>query len=95
MPFGLRAPVGGVVVALVLVAALGAAFSALSYAAALVLKTEDALASVLNSIAVPVLLLSGILLPMTLAPTWLRTVVRRQPAQARRRRRPRRCSRAT
>ena len=74
VPFGLRAPVGGVVVALVLVAALGAAFSALSYAAALVLKTEDALASVLNSLAVPVLLLSGILLPMTLAPAWLRTV---------------------
>jgi ABC-2 type transport system permease protein len=74
VPFGLRAPVGGVVVALVLVAALGAAFSALSYAAALTLKTEDALASVLNSLAVPVLLLSGILLPMTLAPAWLRTV---------------------
>jgi ABC-2 type transport system permease protein len=74
IPFGLRAPVGGVVVALALVAALGAAFSALSYAAALVLKTEDALASVLNSLAVPVLLLSGILLPMTLAPAWLRTV---------------------
>jgi ABC-2 type transport system permease protein len=74
VPFGLRAPVGGVLVALVLVAALGAAFSALSYAAALVLKTEDALASVLNSLAVPVLLLSGILLPMTLAPQWLRAV---------------------
>ena len=74
VPFGLRAPVGGVLVALVLVAALGAAFSALSYAAALVLKTEDALASVLNSLAVPVLLLSGILLPMTLAPERLRTL---------------------
>jgi ABC-2 type transport system permease protein len=74
IPFGLRAPVGGVVVALLLVAALGAAFSALSYAAALVLKTEDALASVLNSLSIPVLLLSGILLPMTLAPAWLQTV---------------------
>lgn len=74
VPFGLRAPVGGVAIALLLVAALGAAFSALSYAAALALKTEDALASVLNMLAVPVLLLSGILLPMTLAPTWLRTL---------------------
>jgi ABC-2 type transport system permease protein len=74
VPFGLRAPVGGVLVALVLVAALGAAFSSLSYAAALVLKTEDALASVLNSLSVPVLLLSGILLPMTLAPGWLQAV---------------------
>jgi ABC-2 type transport system permease protein len=74
VPFGLRAPVGGVLVALVLVAALGAAFSSLSYAAALLLKTEDALASVLNSLSIPVLLLSGILLPMTLAPGWLQAV---------------------
>jgi ABC-2 type transport system permease protein len=74
VPFGLRAPVWGVAIALGLVAGLGAAFSALSYAAALVLKTEDALASVLNMLAVPVLLLSGILLPMTLAPAWLRSV---------------------
>jgi ABC-2 type transport system permease protein len=74
VPFGLRAPLGGVAIALLLVAGLGAAFSSLSYAAALALKTEDALASLLNSVAVPVLLLSGILLPMTLAPTWLRAV---------------------
>lgn len=74
VPFGLRAPLGGVAIALLLVAALGAAFSSLSYAAAMVLRTEDALASVLNSVAVPVLLLSGILLPMTLAPQWLQTV---------------------
>jgi ABC-2 type transport system permease protein len=74
VPFGLRAPVGGVVVALVLVALLGAAFSALSYALALVVKTEDALASVLNSLAVPVLLLSGILLPLTYAPGWLQGI---------------------
>jgi ABC-2 type transport system permease protein len=45
-----------------------------SYAAGLVLKTEDSMASVLNSIAVPLLLLSGILLPMSLAPSWLRVI---------------------
>jgi ABC-2 type transport system permease protein len=39
-----------------------------------VLKTEDSMAAVVNSLAVPLLLLSGILLPMTLAPAWLRTV---------------------
>ena len=32
------------------------------------------MAPVLNSIVLPVLLLSGILLPMSLAPDWLRTV---------------------
>ncbi len=74
VPFGLRAPVGGVVLALLVVGLLAAAFSSLSYAAALRLKSEDALAPLLNGIAVPVLLLSGILLPMTLAPQWLRTL---------------------
>jgi ABC-2 type transport system permease protein len=74
VPFGLRAPLGGVVLALLVVAALAAAFSSLSYAAALHLKSEDALAPLLNGIAIPVLLLSGILLPMSIAPAWLRTL---------------------
>jgi len=71
LPLGLRAPVGGVLIGLVVVALLGAAFSAVSYAVALTLKSEDALAPLLNAVAMPVLLLSGILLPMTLAPGWL------------------------
>ncbi len=74
VPFGLRAPVGGVILAIVVVAGLGAAFASLSYAAALRLKSEDALAPLFNGLAVPLLLLSGILLPMSLAPTWLRYV---------------------
>lgn len=71
VPLGLRAPVGGVVVAILVVALLGAAFSSISYALGLTLKSEDALAPLLNGVAIPVLLLSGILLPMTLAPGWL------------------------
>ena len=74
VPFGLRAPVGGVLLALLVVAFLAAGFSSLSYAAALRLKSEDALAPLLNGIAIPVLLLSGILLPMSIAPAWLRTL---------------------
>lgn len=72
--FGLRVPADAVALALVLVACLGAAFSALSYAAGLMLKSEDALAPLINMFALPVLLLSGILLPMTLAPLWLQRV---------------------
>jgi len=70
--FGLRAPLAGVLIGLVVVGLLGAAFASLSYAAALTLKSEDALAPLLNGLAVPLLLLSGILLPMSLAPAWLR-----------------------
>jgi len=72
--FGLDAPVDGLIVGLVVVALLGAAFSSASYAAALILKSEDALAPLANGLAVPLLLLSGILLPMSLAPGWLETI---------------------
>lgn len=73
MLFGLSAPLGGLLLGLAVVALLGVAFSATSYAAALTLKSEDALAPLLNGLAIPLLLLSGILLPMSLAPGWLDT----------------------
>jgi ABC-2 type transport system permease protein len=69
--FGLRVPLVGSLIVLGIVAALGVALSSLSYAAGMKLKSEDALAPLLNMVSVPVLLLSGILLPMTLAPDWL------------------------
>ncbi len=79
--FGLRAPLGGVVLAVVLVAAVGAAFAVASYALALLTRAEDGMASITNSLAVPMLLLSGILLPMTLAPGWLRVVANVNPVK--------------
>jgi ABC-2 type transport system permease protein len=69
--FGLRVPLIGALLTVGLVLLLGIALASLSYAAGLWLKSEDALAPLLNMISVPVLLLSGILLPMTLAPRWL------------------------
>ena len=72
--FGLRASIGGMLFGLLLTLLLGASCAAGSYAIALVTKSEDVLAPLLNSIALPVLLLSGILLPMTLAPKWLQVV---------------------
>jgi ABC-2 type transport system permease protein len=77
--FGLRAPIGGLVVVLAIVCLLGVALSSFSYAVALKLKSEDALAQLLNSVAVPLLLLSGILLPMSLAPRWLYLLSRINP----------------
>jgi len=60
-----------VLLTLLVVALLGAALSAVSYALALTLKSEDAFAPLLNAVVFPILLLSGILLPMSLAPGWL------------------------
>lgn len=77
--FGLRVPLAGAAITVGIVGLLGIALSSLSYAAGLWLKSEDALAPLLNMVSVPVLLLSGILLPMTLAPTWLRRLAQANP----------------
>jgi ABC-2 type transport system permease protein len=79
VPFGLRTPLGGALLGVALIAVLGLAMSATSYGLALRLKSEDAFAPVQNSIIVPLLLLSGILLPMSLAPDWLFTLSRFNP----------------
>jgi len=68
---GLRVGLGAVLIGLVLIGMLGAAFSFISNAIGIATKSEDALAPMVNSLALPILLLSGILLPMTLAPRWL------------------------
>ena len=71
---GLRVPAAALLIALVLVALLGAAFSFISNAIGIATKSEDALAPLVNTLALPILLLSGILLPMNLAPQWLQIV---------------------
>jgi ABC-2 type transport system permease protein len=71
---GLRVPAGALVIGLVLVALLGAAFSFISNAIGIATKSEDALAPMVNTLALPILLLSGILLPMSIAPRWLQIV---------------------
>lgn len=53
--------------------------SSLSYATALRIKSEDAFAPQVNSVVVPLILLSGIMLPMTLGPGWLQGVARISP----------------
>lgn len=68
---GMRAPFSGVVLGVVLTLVVGAACAAASNALALTTKSEDVMAPVINVVMMPVLLLSGILLPMTLGPGWL------------------------
>jgi ABC-2 type transport system permease protein len=71
---GLRVSPLSIVVALILIGVLAGAFSCISNAIGLATKSEDALAPLVNAVALPILLLSGILLPMTLAPRWLQIV---------------------
>lgn len=74
VPLGLELVPGGAALTLVIVALVGLSFALLSYTLALVFKSEDALAPVVQGLALPLLLLSGIFLPMTLAPDWLQTL---------------------
>jgi ABC-2 type transport system permease protein len=74
IPLGLELVPGGAALTLVIVTLVGLSFALLSYTLALVFKSEDALAPVVQFLALPLLLLSGIFLPMTLAPDWLQTL---------------------
>jgi ABC-2 type transport system permease protein len=74
IPFGLHIDPIGILVTFGMLALIALVMAPLSYAAALVLKSEDAFAPLVQGVTMPLLLLSGILLPMSLAPDWLRTV---------------------
>lgn len=76
---GLAPDWGGLGLALLLIGLIGLTLSACSYALALTLKDESALAAMVNLFALPLLLLSGIMLPLTLAPDLLRNIAKGNP----------------
>lgn len=65
---------GGILLGIVLTILLGGACAAASNAFALTVKSEDVMAPVINLVMMPVLLLSGILLPMSFGAAWLDTL---------------------
>ncbi|MER6612729.1 ABC transporter permease [Streptomyces xantholiticus] len=68
---GLRAPLGGVLIGFAFVALLTVSLASLSYALALKVRTPQECGPAINALAMPSMLLSGLMLPMTLAPGWL------------------------
>jgi ABC-2 type transport system permease protein len=74
IPFGLHVTLAGVLVMLGLVGLIGLGMASLAYAAALALRSEDSYAPLIFTISLPLLLLSGVLLPLSLAPGWLQTI---------------------
>ncbi|MBM0228869.1 MULTISPECIES: ABC transporter permease [Micromonospora] len=72
--FDLRVFIGDLLLAYLMLALIALMTSAVSYGVALKVKSEDALAPLMNTVAQPVLLLSGILLPLTFAPGWLQGI---------------------
>jgi ABC-2 type transport system permease protein len=73
--FDLRVFIGYLLLAYLMLALI----SLMSYGVALLVKSEDALAPLMNTVAQPVLLLSGILLPLTFAPGWLQGIANWNP----------------
>jgi ABC-2 type transport system permease protein len=79
--FDLDAPFSGVLFSLLIVFLLAVSLASCSYALALTLKSEETFPAFLNAVLMPVLLLSGILIPITSghAPAWLYTVSQINP----------------
>jgi ABC-2 type transport system permease protein len=77
--WALTVPLGDLLLAYALLSLVALMLSAASYAIALKVRTEDAMAPLLNMIAQPILLLSGILLPLRDGPDWLRAIAAWNP----------------
>lgn len=76
---GFRPSAGGFALLLVLLLVGGLMMASCSYAVALALKNESSLAAAVNLVALPLLLLSGIMLPLSFAPHVLRSIAKANP----------------
>jgi ABC-2 type transport system permease protein len=79
LPFGLSVGLGNVLLAYLLLTLVSLMAITFGYALCLRVRNEASLAPVLNTIAQPVMLLAGVLLPLTLAPLWLLRVAKCDP----------------
>ncbi len=72
--FGLTVPLGDLLLAYLLLVLLALMAVSLAYGLAMQVRNEGALGPLINTVVQPVMLLAGVLLPLTLAPLWLRRV---------------------
>ena len=77
--FGFNIDAGGLVVLGVLLALLMVMMAAFSVATELITKDISSFAAVINGINLPVLLLAGVLLPISLGPLWMRVLAHFNP----------------
>jgi len=77
--FGFTIHPVGLVIMLALLCLLTAVVSAFSSSLGLILKQIGSIAAVLTSLQLPLTLLSGILLPLSMGPVWLRVIAHINP----------------
>jgi ABC-2 type transport system permease protein len=80
LPFGFRPNLAGFLLFIPLLCLLLITTSSFGNALGLLLRDEDRLSPIVQGINLPILLLSGMLLPMELAPTWLQVLAHFNPA---------------
>ncbi|MGP8214308.1 MAG: ABC transporter permease [Bacteroidia bacterium] len=74
MFLGLKVPFIGIALTMVLILLIGITMASISYSISLSVKDEGVLASITNTFYLPMMLLSGIMLPIALAPNWIKTM---------------------
>lgn len=80
IPFGLSGlNVVDVVIVLALIGLIGLLTASVAYAVALAVRSEDSYAPIVFTSTLPILLLSGVLLPMSIAPQWLQNIAAANP----------------
>lgn len=79
LPFGFHLHLAGFLVLLVLIGLLLITTSSFGNALGVILGDEDRLSPIVQGVNLPILLLSGMLLPMELAPKWLQVVAHFNP----------------
>ncbi|MBV8084016.1 MAG: ABC transporter permease [Chloroflexi bacterium] len=79
LPFGLSIHPLGLLIMLALLALIGLLFASIAYSLALWLRSEDAYAPLIFTSTLPLLLLSGVLLPLSFAPGWLKAIAAANP----------------
>jgi ABC-2 type transport system permease protein len=79
LPSGLTVGIGGLLLSYLLMALIALLTVSLSYAVTLRIHNASALGPILGLAAQPVMLVSGMLLPLTLAPLWMVEIARVNP----------------
>jgi ABC-2 type transport system permease protein len=79
LPFGFHAHWLGIAVLMVLLSLVTAVTSATSSALGIIMRQIGSLAAIWTGLNLPILLLAGVLLPLSLAPGWMRLLAHLNP----------------
>jgi ABC-2 type transport system permease protein len=77
--FGLRVPLPNLLLALLVLALMVLIGVSISYMLAMHIPNEQALMNLTNGVTEPLALLAGVLIPLSVAPLWVRNVARWNP----------------